>query len=248
LIEIASSSSAAPTSSYFDMTNQFNEKVSYGEFTDPRDGQKYQTVEIYDKVYDVTYTIFAENLNFGKMVPGGTVLGGAAKYCYDDDPWYCDNGWGGLYTWSAAMNIPSICDSVKLGSEKCPYSFPMGKAGKMEKSEIVEQGICPEGWHIMNDNEWANLQEKSGNSVAYYMGSKVAGFGTNDYGLSILPAGYWQLGKFDLIKVSAGFYLPQQYDNEKSIARAVYVETSAFNRSGGASKIHALSIRCVKNY
>ena len=74
-----SSSSAAPTSSYFDMTNQFNEKVSYGEFTDPRDGQKYQTVEIYDKVYDVTYTIFAENLNFGKMVPGGTVLGGGCQ-------------------------------------------------------------------------------------------------------------------------------------------------------------------------
>ena len=243
-----SSSSAAPTSSYFDMTNQFNEKVSYGEFTDPRDGHKYRTVEIYDKVYDVTYTIFAENLNFGKMVPGGTVLGDSAKYCYDNDSWYCNNGWGGLYTWSAAMNIPSICDSVKLGSEKCPYSFPMGKAGKMEKSEIVEQGICPEGWHIMNDNEWANIAEITGRSVAHYMGSKVAGFGTNDYGLSILPAGYWQLGKFDLIKVSAGFYLPQQYDNEKSIARAVYVETSAFNRSGGASKIHALSIRCVKNY
>ena len=156
-----SSSSAAPTSSYFDMTNQFNEKVSYGEFTDPRDRQKYQTVEIYDKVYDVTYTIFAENLNFGKMVPGGTVLGGAVKYCYDDDPWYCDNGWGGLYTWSAAMNIPSICDSVKLGSEKCPYSFPMGKAGKMEKSEIVQQGICPEGWHIMNDNEWRICRKKA---------------------------------------------------------------------------------------
>jgi uncharacterized protein (TIGR02145 family) len=205
-------------------------------------------VEIYDKVYDVTYTIFAENLNFGKMVPGGTVLGDSAKYCYDNDSWYCNNGWGGLYTWSAAMNIPSICDSVKLGSEKCPYSFPMGKAGKMEKSEIVQQGICPEGWHIMNDNEWANIAEITGRSVAHYMGSKVAGFGTNDYGLSILPAGYWQLGKFDLIKVSAGFYLPQQYDNEKSIARAVYVETSAFNRSGGASKIHALSIRCVKNY
>jgi uncharacterized protein (TIGR02145 family) len=146
------------------------------------------------------------------------------------------------------MNLPSVCDSVKFGSEKCYFSFAQDKDGKYIDGEIIHQGICPEGWHIANDGEWAYLQEKSGNSVAYYMGSKVAGFGTNDYGLSILPAGYWQLGKFDLIKVSAGFYLPQQYDNEKSIARAVYVETSAFNRSGGASKIHALSIRCVKNY
>ena len=53
------------SSSYFDMTEQFNEKVSYGEFTDPRDEQKYRTVDIYDKVYDITYTILAENLNYG---------------------------------------------------------------------------------------------------------------------------------------------------------------------------------------
>ena len=249
-----SSSSAAPTSSYFDMTNQFNEKVSYGEFTDPRDGQKYQTVEIYDKVYDVTYTIFAENLNFGKMVPGGTVLGGAAKYCYDDDPWYCDNGLGGLYTWSAAMNIPSICDSVKLGSEKCPYSFPMGKAGKMEKSEIVQQGICPEGWHIMNDNEWANLQEKSGNSVAYYMGSKVAGFGNNDYGLSILPSGYWlryenNTSDFELIKKEAFFWLPQQSSDYPEKAHRVSISSREIDRLYKDFKSkRALSIRCVKNY
>jgi uncharacterized protein (TIGR02145 family) len=238
LIEIASSSSAAPTSSYFDMTNQFNEKVSYGEFTDPRDGQTYRTADIYDKVYDRTYTIFAENLNYGKMVMGGSVQGDSTKYCYDDDPWYCENGWGGLYTWSNAMGFPAVCDSVSVESTECPDTLKSAR----------QQGICPEGWHIMNDNEWANIAEITSRSVAHYMGSKVAGFGTNDYGLSILPAGYWQLGKFDLIKVSAGFYLPQQYDNEKSIARAVYVETSAFNRSGGASKIHALSIRCVKNY
>lgn len=249
-----SSSSAAPTSSYFDMTNQFNEKVSYGEFTDPRDGQKYQTVEIYDKVYDVTYTIFAENLNFGKMVPGGTVLGGAAKYCYDDDPWYCDNGWGGLYTWSAAMNIPSICDSVKLGSEKCPYSFPMGKAGKMEKSEIVQQGICPEGWHIMNDNEWANLQEKSGNSVAYYMGSKVAGFGNNDYGLSILPSGYWlryenNTSDFELIKKEAFFWLPQQSSDYPEKAHRVSISSREIDRLYKDFKSkRAHSVRCVMNY
>ncbi|SHK49939.1 hypothetical protein SAMN05720764_101581, partial [Fibrobacter sp. UWH5] len=54
------------SSSYFDMTNQFNEKVSYGEFTDPRDGQKYRTVNVYDgKFFTDTLIFFAENLNFG---------------------------------------------------------------------------------------------------------------------------------------------------------------------------------------
>ncbi|MBR5414012.1 MAG: hypothetical protein IK114_13415 [Fibrobacter sp.] len=241
---------APSSSSYFDMTEQFNEKVSYGEFTDPRDGHKYRTVEIYDKVYDVTYTIFAENLNFGKMVPGGTVLGDSAKYCYDNDSWYCNNGWGGLYTWSAAMNIPSICDSVKLGSEKCSYSFPMGKAGKMEKSEIVQQGVCPEGWHIMNDNEWANLQEKSGNSVAHYMGSKVAGFGNNDYGLSILPTGCWIPlgGKFDSIKKYSLYWLPQQYPDYDDSAYGVIIQSRDVSRTARSVKTQAFPVRCVKNY
>lgn len=245
-----SSSSAVPTSSYFDMTEQFNPDIEYGEFTDPRDGHKYRTVEIYDKVYDVTYTIFAENLNFGKMVPGGTVLGDSAKYCYDNDPWYCNNGWGGLYTWSAAMNIPSICDSVKLGSEKCSYSFPMGKAGKMEKSEIVQQGVCPEGWHIMNDNEWANLQEKSGNSVAHYMGSKVAGFGNNDYGLSILPTGCWIPlgGKFDSIKKYSLYWLPQQYPDYDDSAYGVIIQSRDVSRTARSVKTQAFPVRCVKDY
>ena len=248
----ASSSSAVPTSSYFDMTEQFNPDVEYGEFTDPRDGHKYRTVEIYDKVYDVTYTIFAENLNFGKMVPGGTVLGDSAKYCYDNDSWYCNNGWGGLYTWSAAMNIPSICDSVKLGSEKCPYSFPMGKAGKMKKNEIVQQGICPEGWHIMNDNEWANIAEITSRSVAHYMGSKVAGFGTNDYGLSILPAGYWidygnEHNQFYEIKVQSNFWMPQQADTD-SKAYMTSVSRKDFSRNFPVSKNYGNSVRCVKNY
>lgn len=242
---------APSSSSYFDMTEQFNEKVSYGEFTDPRDGHKYRTVEIYDKVYDVTYTIFAENLNFGKMVPGGTVLGDSAKYCYDNDSWYCNNGWGGLYTWSAAMNIPSICDSVKLGSEKCSYSFPMGKAGKMEKSEIVQQGVCPEGWHIMNDNEWANLQEKSGNSVAHYMGSNVAGFGNeNLYGMSLLPAGYWNpvALEYGYISNSALYWLPQQYPEYDDCSYRVAVRTNEFNRTFRGLKTQGFSVRCVKNY
>ena len=242
LIEIASSSSAAPTSSYFDMTNQFNEKVSYGEFTDPRDGQTYRTADIYDKVYDRTYTIFAENLNYGKMVMGGSVQGDSTKYCYDDDPWYCENGWGGLYTWSNAMGFPAVCDSVSVESTECPDTLKSAR----------QQGICPEGWHIMNDNEWANIAEITSRSVAHYMGSKVAGFGSNDYGLSILPAGYWidygnEHNQFYEIKVQSNFWMPQQADTDLK-AYMTSVSRKNFSRNFPVSKKYGNSIRCVKNY
>ena len=242
LIEIASSSSAAPTSSYFDMTNQFNEKVSYGEFTDPRDGQTYRTADIYDKVYDRTYTIFAENLNYGKMVMGGSVQGDSTKYCYDDDPWYCENGWGGLYTWSNAMGFPAVCDSVSVESTECPDTLKSAR----------QQGICPEGWHIMNDNEWANMAEITSRSVAHYMGSKVAGFGSNDYGLSILPAGYWidygnEHNQFYEIKVQSNFWMPQQADTDLK-AYMTSVSRKNFSRNFPVSMKYGNSIRCVKNY
>ena len=242
---------APSSSSYFDMTNQFNEKVSYGEFTDPRDGQKYRTVNVYDgKFFTDTLIFFAENLNFGKMVPGGTVLGDSTKYCYDDDPWYCDNGWGGLYTWSAAMNIPSICDSVELGLEKCPYEFQRDNDGVMIDGDIIHQGICPEGWHIVHDGEWAYLQQKSGNSVAHYMGSKVAGFGNNDYGLSILPTGCWIPlgGKFDSIKKYSLYWLPQQYPDYDDSAYGVIIQSRDVSRTARSVKTQAFPVRCVKNY
>ena len=118
---LQSSSSVVEESSsskYYDMSRQFNAKLSYGEFTDPRDNHVYKTIRLYDDVTD-TLTFFAENLKFGKMISGGNQQGDSTKYCYDDDPWYCENGWGGLYTWATAMGFPAVCDSSQMGSEKC---------------------------------------------------------------------------------------------------------------------------------
>ena len=243
------------SSSYFDMTNQFNEKVSYGEFTDPRDGQKYRTMEVKNGVFMESYTVFAENLNYGKMVSGGSVQGDSAKYCYDDDPWYCENGWGGLYTWSNAMGFPTVCDSVSVASEKCPNRFNLESDNEEFNGKhyfVQHQGICPEGWHIMNENEWVEISEKSSRDVALYMGSKVAGFGTNDYGLSILPAGYWidygnEHNQFYEIKVQSNFWMPQQADTDLK-AYMTSVSQKNFSRNFPVSKKYGNSIRCVKNY
>ena len=233
------------SSRYYDMTEQFNPDVEYGEFTDPRDGQTYRTVDIYDKVYKTTYTTFAENLNFGKMISGGLVQSDSTKYCYDDDPWYCENGWGGLYTWSNAMGLPSVCDSVKINTSECSYGVSPSK----------QQGICPEGWHVMNDNEWANLTEISGRDVAYEMGSKVAGFGSkNRYGMSILPAGYWEhtpsrMEHFTNIKMQTFFWLPEQDLKDAEKAKHVNIMSSDMPRGSSRSKYkYAHSIRCVKDY
>ena len=251
----SSSSVDVSSSSYFDMTNQFNEKVSYGEFTDPRDGQKYRTVDMYDDVFEVTYTIFAENLNYGEKILGGTVQGDSTKYCYDDDTWYCDNGWGGLYTWSNAMGFPAVCDSVSISAEACSQKF-VYPSGHIEPADYVQhQGACPEGWHIMNGGEWAFLSEMSHGDVGYYMGSKVAGFGKeNLYGMSLLPAGYWERAPngslvFYGLKQQTNFWMAKQYSKDEKMALIVWMGSTGYHRDSPALKANlGYSIRCVKNY
>ncbi|MCQ2054261.1 MAG: hypothetical protein MJY82_03100 [Fibrobacter sp.] len=245
-----SSSSAAPTSSYFDMSKQFNEKVSYGEFTDPRDGHKYRTVSKYDDVFEKTYVFFAENLNYGKMVSGGTVQGDSTKYCYDDDPWYCENGWGGLYTWSNAMNFPAVCDSVSMSAEACSQKFVYPSGYTQPQYYVQHQGICPEGWHVASEGEWAYLQHSS----VSYLGSKVAGFGNNGSGLSILPTGYWLRYEngtttFKLIKKQTFFWSPEQSSDYPEKAHLVSIESQGMNRLYEEAKSkRAFPVRCVKNY
>ena len=149
------------------------------------------------------------------------------------------------------MNLPSVCDSVELGSEKCNYTFARDKDGKLIDGELIHQGICPEGWHIANEGDWAYLQEKSGNSVAYLMGSKVAGFGSkNSYGLSILPAGEWNSleNRFEVIAEFAIYWTSQQHLEYEDCAYAAMVTTNEFNRSSRSGKGQGLSVRCVKNY
>lgn len=258
-VEVSSSSEAVSSSGYYDMTNQFNPKVEYGEFTDPRDGRKYRTVTM-DYKYHMrgvdSVTIFAENLNYGEMVPGGTVQGDSTKYCYADDPWYCENGWGGLYTWSAAMGFPAACDTFFIESDECPSKFDY--SNKNEKFDgdpyfLQHQGICPEGWHVMNEDIWVIIDEKTGGhtGVAADMGSQVAGFGNQStYGLSLLPAGQWN--PLDLCFAAMGrnalYWLPQQYPDYADCSYRVAVRKNEFDRTFRGLKTQAFSVRCVKNY
>ncbi len=72
----------------------------------------------------------AENLRVTRDANGNDI----SRHCYDHDPDWCDL-YGGLYTWSTIMNGESSSDSSPSGV----------------------QGICPAGWHIPSDAEWAEL-------------------------------------------------------------------------------------------
>ncbi|WP_141225613.1 FISUMP domain-containing protein [Fibrobacter sp. UWB1] len=256
---IESSSSSVPTSSYFDMDSLYNSTKSYGEFKDPRDGQTYKTIVVAPGWVSLQeFEVFAQNLNYGTQVKLGFLEfddSRVEKFCYDDDPWYCDNGFGGLYSWSEAMGLPKACDSVWTGTTPaCPDSLYPGVAYDAEWDDLIHQGVCPDGWHVMNRTEYFSLRGEF--DSGYRLLSKICE-GSNYHGFSALYGGgaFYEEDSFhyDFImnaKLHRGlFWVP--HDKQPLLGGAViladgYVEHGM--TTGAYPKYDGLSVRCVKNY
>ena len=253
---IRSSSSAKSSNSRINLDSLYNSKTSYGEFTDPRDGQKYRTITIefgYDGVDSIT--LFATNLNYGKQIELATTEFDdniTEKYCYKDDPWYCDNGFGGLYSWSEAMGLPKACDSVWTGTTPaCPDSIFPGVKYKSQWERLKIHGACPENWHVMNEDEWRSLMGKDVTGTGYAITSKVfagrestangTGFSAVYGGMTKLPTQYERIGECGV------YHLAFEYEagRHKSV---VLSNDDPITYNGIDPKKDGLSVRCVKDY
>ena len=232
------------SSSYYDMSKQYNENVEYGEFTDPRDGKVYRTITYEDKPVKATYVIMASNLNYGEMVPVDSATnadGVVEKFCYNDDPWYCENGFGGLYSWSEAMNFHRACDTLFLGSSAdCPNVFDEDNSERRQ-----HQGICPEGWHVMNEFEWRRLP--STNFGASQMLSKLF-MGTDQVGFSALLGGGYLRGKYKSMGMYGEYWVPAETGDDALYAQTTLLDKSEVAFRDSEQKPSKLPIRCVMNY
>ena len=243
ILQQSSSSMVESSSSYYDMSKQYNENVKYGEFTDPRDGKVYRTITYEDKPVKATYVIMASNLNYGEMVPVDSATnadGVIEKFCYNDDPWYCENGFGGLYSWSEAMGFHRACDTLFLGSSAdCPDVFDS------LSTRIQHQGICPDGWHVLNEFEWRGLP--SINFGTSQMLSKLFD-GTDRVGLSVLLGGGYLRGKYKSMGVYGEYWLPAERGDKALYAQTTLLDEYEVVFRDSEQKPSKLPIRCVMNY
>ena len=247
---------SSSSDAHYDMTEQFycdgssECECASEDFTDPRDNQVYKTINVYTKDADrntiVAYRVFAENLNYGKQIKNGVLNSddkAVEKYCYKDDDWYCDNGFGGLYTWSEAMGLPKACDTLYVDScAACKDAFvpPGGRSEKLG-FYVQRQGVCPEGWHVMNGREWLHL-----NDVSYRgLSSSVIWQGWNSSGFSALPVGYLKDGEYVNFGEWAIFFEPEEFN--VTGAKGHYI-TDPAHREANIRKDYAASVRCVEDY
>ena len=227
---------------YPNMDRQFENPYStLSEFTDPRDGQKYTTLILHKRdsdkkiIDDDSIEVFAQNLNYGEMVDSSVHRlddGKVEKYCELNDEWFCENGWGGRYTWSEAMGISSKYDSVL-------WKDTTGGNTR------IHQGICPEGWHIMNGYEWENYAKGTGLDMASKANWGFDKMYVNSSGMSVL----FDMRDYELSWMLTDFVLPQEMNDSLANVVSVNDDYVSYGKSVGAFKrMNILYIRCVKDY
>jgi uncharacterized protein (TIGR02145 family) len=152
------------------------------------------------------------------------------SWCYNDSDSYCEK-YGRLYDWETAKTV------------------------------------CPEGWHLPSREEWNNLcqtvvgkKEADGFGETYWKGAGKKlkaksgwnndrgenGNGTDDYGFSALPGGYYHdYGMF----IDAGFGGKWWTTAEYDTANAHNMTMGNWNGDVGESwnsKSYGFSVRCVQ--
>jgi len=215
---------------------------TYGTVTDGG-GNIYKTVEIGKQVW------MAENLNYN--VEGSKCNAeGFDGISADSIAKNCDI-YGRLYDWAAAMAINASCNDGFVSS-----------CGATVSSK--HQGICPKGWHIPSDGDWNVLMKFVNPSCSNDSDCADAGIklkatsgwkpylpyaGTDDFGFSALPGGYFN-SKGDFFPVgsygswwSASAYA---YSINGSYYRSMAYDGSDVRRYSGM-RSYLYSVRCVKN-
>ena len=211
-----------------------------GTFTDSRDGNEYNWVQIGDQVW------MAENLAYlprvNRVHDGSEDAAGSYYYVYDydgtnvADAKATDNyaTYGVLYNWTAAMD-----------GETSSTTNPSGI-----------QGVCPTGWHLPSDAEWTELTEYLGGTSD--AGGKLKETGTthwnspntgatNETGFTALPGGYrYKDGAFYNIGLDGYWWSATESGATSVWTRGMDVIFNNVYRNS-LNKELGFSVRCVRD-
>jgi len=159
-----------------------------------------------------------KNLNIGSFVYGvgnQENNGVIEKYCYSNITGHCTT-FGGLYQWKEMMQY----DTVESG-----------------------QGICPTGWHIPSNSEWATL-------INLYGGYGVAGVALQSGGSAgfnaLLGGWVYNCSKFRQMYYQGYYWSSTQYWGLYGMGLMFTLQLNGITNPY-KSKDDGMYVRCVKN-
>jgi len=149
--------------------------------------------------------------------------------------------WGRLYRWSAAMGLPSSCDSSSC-------------AGLISSPH---RGICPVDWHVPDSVEWATLVANVGNRAegilepTAWSAPATLDPPTDAYGFNALPAGSTDDGR-NWERGAKTWWISSSERTSNAAFQAGFSPCTGCQSSGIALTHHTwksggVSLRCARN-
>lgn len=153
-------------------------------------------------------------------------------------PYYAipnDSRYGILYNWTAALDLPAHHNSGKAFSKQV-------------------RGICPEGWHLPDNNEWEKLfQTMGGHTMAGEMMKAFTQlwepYDVNPKafsGFDAIPAGDYTENGYHHGGLQTAFWSADNFSRIEAWCCTIYdFKTEGYNYL--AYKCYGHSVRCVKD-
>ena len=202
-----------------------NSSIQYGNGATDADGNTYQSVIIGTQEWMVE-NLRTTKYSDGTAIPNVTI----------------NTDWGNLSTGAwCHYNNDNQYDTIY---------------GKLYNFHAVETGkLCPTGWHVPTDAEWAVLNDYLGaNGHSGTEGTALkatsgwsGGNGTDDYGFLGLPGGYRSSnGYFSSIGGYGSWLSSSQSNTSNAWYRYLYSTNDNVNRDY-YSKTFGFSVRCLRD-
>ena len=154
----------------------------------------------------------------------------------------------GTQTWMAE-NLNYVTDNGCWWYADNPVNgFTYGRLYDWETATKV----CPDGWHLPSDEEWALLEytlgrdQVAGAKLKAETGWQDNEYATNETEFSALPGGWRDNNGGYAITNSHGFWWSDRPNGENAWHRQLYYESTILYRSL-VGKTFGLSVRCIKD-
>ena len=195
-------------------------------FTDSRDGQTYNSVQIGDQCW------MAENLNIGTQIDGVITMSDNSiieKYCYDNDSMNCEI-FGGLYQWNEMMQYKTTQSEQGI----CPNGWHLpSDAEWFEMENYLDPSINnPDSYN------WRGID----------CGEQMLEGGSSGFEALLTGKREWDTGIFQNIGIKVYFWTStiNPYNTIHSWLRMLENNNNQAYRNG-SMKAYGLSARCLRD-
>jgi len=233
----------AATKSYVDLLESQIEELQLitGIKVKDYDGNLYSTVTIGNQIW------MAENLKVTHYPNGDSI-----PLVTNNTTWVnlADNSTDDAYSY-----YNNSSDSADIYGAIYTYAAAIGD--NWARDNAVNQGVCPDDWHLPSDAEWTTLTDYLGGlSVA---GGKMKETGTthwnspntgadNSSGFSALPGGfrYYTNGSYYDVNRFGYWWISTEFGSDKAYYRKLNYNNAEVYRNK-IYKSNGMSVRCVKD-